>query len=87
MKPTFLMFLLDVITKLQSNYYFKFISKSQLLDFLYHSKGMSNANLHGPNLWVYLMFVNESFIAFNSLNSCKHRIGIRRDITRMLEFV
>jgi hypothetical protein len=31
-------------------------------------KGMSNANLHGPNLWVYLMFANESFIVFNSLN-------------------
>jgi hypothetical protein len=48
---------------------------------------MSNANLHGPNLWVYLMFANESFIAFNSLNSCKHRIGIHRDIARMLAFV
>ncbi len=39
--------------------------------------------LHGPNLWVYLMFANESFIALNSLNSCKHRIGRHRDIARM----
>jgi len=47
-------------------------------------KGMSNANLHGPNLWVYLMFANESFnIPLNSLNSCKHRIGRYRDIARM----
>jgi hypothetical protein len=83
MKPTFLMFLLDVIIKLQFNYCFKFISKDQLLDFLYYSKGMSNANLHGPNMWVYLMFANESFIALNSLNSCKHRIGGHRDIARM----
>jgi len=43
---------------------------------------MSNANLHGPNLWVYLIFANE-FIALNSLNSCKHRIGRHRDIARM----
>jgi hypothetical protein len=44
---------------------------------------MSNANLHEPNLWVYLMFANESFIALNTLNSYKHRIGRHRDIARM----
>jgi hypothetical protein len=40
-------------------------------------------NLHGPKLWVYLMFANESFLALNSLNSCKHRIGRHRGIARM----
>jgi hypothetical protein len=45
---------------------------------------MSNANLQGPNLWVYLMFVNESFnISLNSLNLCLHRIGRLRDIAGM----
>jgi len=44
---------------------------------------MSNANLHGPNLWVYLMFANESFIAINSLNSYEHTIGRHMDIARM----
>ncbi len=83
MKPTFLLFLLDVIIKLQSNQCFKFSSKNQLLDFLYHSKGMFNANLDGPNLWVYSMFANESVLALNSLNLCQHRIARHRDIAGM----
>jgi hypothetical protein len=46
---------------------------------------MSNANLHGPNLWFYLMFANESFNIplLNSLNLCQHRIGRHRDIAGM----
>ncbi len=43
----------------------------------------SNANLDGPNLWVYLMFANESVLALNSLNLCQHRIGRHRDIAGM----
>jgi len=35
------------------------------------------------HLWAYLMFVNESFIALNNFNSCKHRVGRHRDIARM----
>jgi hypothetical protein len=44
---------------------------------------MSNANLDGPNLWVYLMFINESVLALNNLNLCQHRIARHRDIAGM----
>jgi len=35
------------------------------------------------NLWVYLMFANESVLALNSLNLCQHRIARHRDIAGM----
>jgi hypothetical protein len=77
------MFLLDAIVKLQSQLVFQVHFQNQLLDFLYHLEGMSNAKLHGPNLWVYLMFANESSIALNTLNFYKHRMGKHMDIVKI----
>ncbi len=88
MKPTFLMFLVDVIVTLQSQLLLKV--KFQINCWTFSQlEGMSNTKF----TWIqfvcqlaYLGFVNESSIIVNSLKFCKHTTKHMHGYYKILSF-
>ncbi len=88
MKPTFLMFLVDVIVTLQSQLVLKMHFQINCWTFS-HLEGMSNTKFTWIQFvcqLVYLVFVHESSIIVNSLKFCKHDIKHTHGYYKILSF-
>jgi hypothetical protein len=87
-KPTFLMFLVDVIVTLQSQLVLKVHFQINCWTF-FHLEGMSNTKFTWTQFvcqLVYLTFVNESSIIVNSLKLCKHKSKHMHGYYKILSF-